>query len=217
MSFFNNIAESLKNKNIIFIHTDVVRSINSLHKDEVRIVSSSVLKRQEEFATGRWCARKALEKSGYSGFAVLSNGNREPIWPKGICGSISHTKGAYCCAVAKNNEYRSIGIDIENANRKISEGALKIILNDDEMDWTSKKEDMYKRIIFCIKESVFKLLYPLIKDHFYFSSVSVLPVKSNNEFEFVLNKDLNKEFKTGNTYKGLYYYNDDLIFTIVYI
>ncbi len=210
MEFFKNITDILAKRNIIFYGTHNKQSVESLLDEEKKVISGAVLKRQEEFATGRWCARKIFKKMGLNSVPLL-NGNRgEPIWPDGICGSISHTKGAYSAAAAFVDYYLSIGIDIENIKRKISEGAAKIILNKDETEWlpaAGTKREEYIKLIFSAKESVFKLFYPVIKRCFSFTAVSILPLSSEGIFSFILNEDFNNIFPKGKVFTGHYFYN----------
>jgi 4'-phosphopantetheinyl transferase EntD len=56
----------------------------------------SVEKRWREFAAGRSCARKALAASGHAPVAVLQGAGREPVWPQGIVGSITHCSTYLC-------------------------------------------------------------------------------------------------------------------------
>ena len=93
-------------------------------------VERSVKKRQAEFLMGRLAATHALTSlrhgpAGAASAAKTTGDNfprpqhipigpsREPIWPPGIVGSITHA-GPYAAAVATNaTGLRGIGIDIE--------------------------------------------------------------------------------------------------------
>ena len=48
---------------------------------------------------------------------IQSSEHGFPIWPKGIVGSISHSKGTCLSAVAKSKDFQAIGVDIEQFNR----------------------------------------------------------------------------------------------------
>jgi 4'-phosphopantetheinyl transferase EntD len=80
---------------------------------EQALVQKSVPKRQREFALGRACARAALEKLG-RGEAVIGRGaNGAPLWPDGITGSITHTKGYACALAGAAASFSGIGVDAE--------------------------------------------------------------------------------------------------------
>jgi phosphopantetheine--protein transferase-like protein len=51
------------------------------------------LGRREQFAAGRACARAGLSLLGCPEEPLLVGDDRRPLWPAGVTGSISHTKG----------------------------------------------------------------------------------------------------------------------------
>lgn len=65
---------------------------------EEALVARAVDKRRREFATGRDCARRALSQLGWDEVPILAGPKREPLWPAGIVGSITHCPG-YCAAI----------------------------------------------------------------------------------------------------------------------
>src|SRR5215469_3139377 len=68
-----------------------------LAPEEAAHVARAVPKRVGEFAAGRACARRALEQLGVPDFVLRVGPHREPIWPVGMAGSITHTAG-FCAA-----------------------------------------------------------------------------------------------------------------------
>jgi 4'-phosphopantetheinyl transferase EntD len=96
---------------------------------EEAIVARAVAKRRQEFATGRRCAREALAKLGVPGSLgtpILSGPNREPVWPPGIVGSITHCEGYRAAAVAREQDLVSVGIDAE-PHGPLPDGVLGMI------------------------------------------------------------------------------------------
>ncbi len=220
MKFFQNIRNFLAKRDISFIGTHSRLSVETLLPEERNIISKTISGRQEEFASGRWCARKALEKLSDAQHLILAGNKGEPLWPEGICGSISHTEGAYCAAVAFSTKYNSLGIDIENIQRKIKDCTVQLIVNNDEFAWLSEageKRKEYEKLTFCAKESVFKLLYPIIKHHFSFPSISILPPSAKGYFSFILNDDLNNIMHKGYTGNGFYFYNKKWLLALSYL
>ena len=69
--------------------------------------------RVREFATARACAKPALKQLGAPTVAVPRGLNREPIWPQGYVGSITHCEGYRGAAVARQQDTFGIGIDGE--------------------------------------------------------------------------------------------------------
>src|SRR5450830_589651 len=75
-------------------------------------IAGAVPARIAEFAAGRHCAHQALQAFGVAGDMQLLRGpRREPLWPAGLVGSITHTAG-YCAAVvAPASACAGLGID----------------------------------------------------------------------------------------------------------
>lgn len=91
-------------------HTDV------LHDEEIAILKKAVNKRKIQFSTGRMLSRRCFELLNLPPAPVLQGINREPVWPEGIKGSISHTDSFCVSAVTENINILSLGIDIEKAD-----------------------------------------------------------------------------------------------------
>jgi 4'-phosphopantetheinyl transferase EntD len=73
----------------------------------------AVEKRRREFALGRACARAALAGLGH-GEAVIAKGDEgAPVWPAGIVGSITHTKGYAAAVAGESRRFAGVGIDAE--------------------------------------------------------------------------------------------------------
>ncbi len=220
MSFFNRITHFLNKKNIYFFVTTQKKSSSHLFENEKKIIRNSNKKRIEDFATGRWCSRKVLNQMGLKIRAILNGMEGEPIWPKGVIGSISHTKGAYCAASAFQKYYHSIGVDIEERKRKISTGAIEYITNNDEKKWLKTKsnnQSLDSMLIFSSKESIFKLLYPVLKRRFYFKAVSIKKFNLDNSFTALVKEQLSHTIKKGIKIYGYFFYNSKWVVTLSYL
>ena len=87
----------------------------ALYPEEARSLQKAVRQRIEEFAAGRQCARLLLREFGIEDCAIEVGVHRQPVWPEGLVGSITHTAG-FCAAVAaRRSLLRSVGIDTEVA------------------------------------------------------------------------------------------------------
>ena len=176
MDMFANISKQLSRRHIEFYATTEEKQLSVLEPIEQKYVEKSSFKRQNEFATGRWCAKQAMLKLGIGTNTIFMGANNEPIWRNGTTGSITHTDTAFCAAVAGKSDLHSIGIDIEERNRIVSSDALKLILNDDEKAWisqTGKRERINEILVFSAKESIFKMISPQINKKFSFDAVSI--------------------------------------------
>ncbi|MGH8920694.1 MAG: 4'-phosphopantetheinyl transferase family protein, partial [Actinomycetes bacterium] len=84
-----------------------------LYPSEEAVISRAVEKRRREFRTVRHCARQALRELGLPPVAVLTGEHREPLWPPGVVGSMTHCTGYRAAAVARSRDLRTVGIDAE--------------------------------------------------------------------------------------------------------
>ena len=155
-------------KNISF---SVVSSENKefiLHPEEMKILSPRAFeKRRRHFYLGRTAAHNALASLlGDSCIPILKGKRGEPIWPKGIVGTITHTGDIAMAAVAWRKHTNGIGIDIEKLNTKVSFEISRKICTLNELEWVTEKKDEADsrlKMIFSAKESVFKAFYPIEK------------------------------------------------------
>jgi 4'-phosphopantetheinyl transferase EntD len=149
---------------------------DGLFPEERECLGVVVEKRLREFTTGRACARKALLKLGISPCPIRIGPRREPIWPKGIVGSITHCSGYCAAAVVRSLDLCSIGIDAEE-NLPLGEGVLEVIASPQERTEIRTLGGSglhWDRLLFSAKESVFKAWYHLTNQWLDFSECDIL-------------------------------------------
>jgi 4'-phosphopantetheinyl transferase EntD len=128
-------------------------------------IENAVDKRRSEYTTARHLARQALERLGLPTVAILSGTHREPLWPAGVVGSITHCVGYRAAAVARNSTLLTVGIDAE-PNEPLPDGVLQTIslpcerVHLDELS-QALPEVCWDRMLFSMKESVYKAWFPL--------------------------------------------------------
>jgi len=131
---------------------------------EKRLVASAVEKRRREFVTGRVCAHRAMVALGLAPTPVLSGGRGEPVWPQGVVGTITHCEGYRACAVALEAEVPSLGIDAE-PHLPLPAGVLAAISSRGDRErlrrtFAGDRTNHWGRLLFCVKEAVYKAWYP---------------------------------------------------------
>ncbi len=136
-----------------------------LHPAEAPAVTSAVDVRRREFTTGRHCARRALARLGLAEVAIPVGPNREPRWPAGVVGSITHCAGYRAAAVALDRHLASVGIDAE-PHARLPDGVLDLVALPDERTRLellagSRPGVHWDRLLFSAKESVYKAWYPV--------------------------------------------------------
>jgi 4'-phosphopantetheinyl transferase EntD len=134
----------------------------SLLPEEESLLGGAVEQRRAEFATARCCAREALRRLGAPEAPILRGPKREPLWPVGFVGSITHCTGYRAAAVAKAAEMLTIGIDAEPHDAIPAEIARRVLC-DEERAWIDQAPSgiHWGRVIFSAKESVYKAWFPL--------------------------------------------------------
>jgi 4'-phosphopantetheinyl transferase EntD len=147
-----------------------------LAPEEAAVVANAVPKRVGEFAAGRLCARRALAELGVVGFPVRAGLDRQPTWPEGIIGSITHTEGLCAAVIAERKLLRGIGIDTEPAC-SVKPALWPRILIHSELDWLASLEDRERAaaatLIFSAKEAAYKCQYPVTGERLSFSDLHV--------------------------------------------
>jgi 4'-phosphopantetheinyl transferase EntD len=167
---------SLFPEGVVAAELRVAGDASLLAPEEAAIVANAVPKRVGEFAAGRLCARRALGELGIANFALKAAGDRQPIWPEGIVGCITHTEGMYAAVVAEHRLLRAIGVDTEAA-ASVKPALWPRILVAAELDWLASLERRARAaaatLIFSAKEAAYKCQYPLTGERLSFSDLEV--------------------------------------------
>ncbi len=148
---------------VVEVHGDIADA--PLYPEEKAVIERAVEKRRREFRTGRACARAALAKLGVEAQAIPSGPKGAPRWPAGIAGSITHCEGYRACAVARQSDLVSIGIDAE-PDAALPDGLLADIALPEErraLAALAREEPTvsWDRLLFSAKEAVYKAWFPL--------------------------------------------------------
>jgi 4'-phosphopantetheinyl transferase EntD len=146
-----------------------------------------------DFCSGRVCARRALAEYGVNGFDLLSAEDRQPLWPRGLVGSITHTDGFAAAVVAEQRVVAGLGIDVERIGAVHSE-LWPPICTAPELDrlraLSVEERLLAGALTFVAKEAFFKCQYPLASERFGFDEVEIESATwSRSEGEFRLRVD----------------------------
>lgn len=133
-----------------------------LFPEEAALIRNAVEGRRREFATGRHCARRALSRLGLPAVPILSGAHREPLWPAGVVGSITHCAGYRAAAVSTDKDVAAIGIDAEPFE-PLPAGVFEAVAAGDEAAAVHGLPGAvaWDRLLFCAKESLYKAWFPL--------------------------------------------------------
>ena len=155
-------------------------SNQKLHPAEENYFSQlSSVSRKEHYRSGRICAGEVLSKLGSIGQPVLRDPQtREPLWPEGISGAITHSGNWAAAAAGKTSEVLGIGIDLEDLERQVDSRISRHVCLPEEQKWLQEcGEDFLEqnlKIIFSAKESIFKAFFPYTRTYLHFHDARIL-------------------------------------------
>jgi enterobactin synthetase component D len=134
---------------------------------EAAAVARAVPRRQLEFATGRWCARQALQALGVPPQPVPAGADRAPVWPHGVVGTISHDDRWCVAGVAHQQRWAGLGVDIERVDRFGPDVEAAVCTPFEVQQHLAARAGAERRAalarIFSLKEAAFKALYPSVR------------------------------------------------------
>lgn len=156
-------------------------------------LARAVPSRVAEFTTGRSCAHHALELMGVPTATIGRGGRGEPLWPGGVVGSITHCEGLRAAAVARAGDVASLGIDAE-PHLPLPEGVVDLTLTPPERRRLAElhrtvPDVAWGRVVFSLKEAVYKLWYPLRHEWLGFEEVDTV-VNPDGTFAVALPRPL---------------------------
>ena len=155
-------------------------SNQKLHPAEENYFSQlSSVSRKEHYRSGRICAGEVLYKLGTRGQPVLRDPQtREPLWPEGISGAITHSGKWAAAAAGKTSDVSGIGIDLEDLERQVDSRISRHVCIPEEQKWLQEcGEDFLEqnlKIIFSAKESIFKAFFPYTRTYLHFHDARIL-------------------------------------------
>lgn len=133
-----------------------------LFAEEEVAMARAVQLRRREFGAARNCARQALCELGLPPVAIPVGASREPLWPSGYVGSLTHCHTYRAAAVASADAFRSLGIDAE-PHEPLPPEVRHLVIGEDERRWIAglRADVCWDRLVFSAKESVYKTWFPM--------------------------------------------------------
>ncbi|BBU46375.1 4'-phosphopantetheinyl transferase [Pseudomonas putida] len=177
----------------------------------------SVAKRQAEYLAGRVCARAALQRLDGRNYVPGTHEDRSPIWPAGIRGSITHGKGWAAAVVAAQGSCQGLGLDQESLlDDERAERLMGEILTPSELERLDRRQlGLTVTLTFSLKESLFKTLYPLTRQRFYFEHAEVLEWSADGLARLRLLTDLSPQWQHGAELQGQFSLQDGHLLSLV--
>ncbi|MET0045403.1 MAG: 4'-phosphopantetheinyl transferase superfamily protein, partial [Candidatus Thiodiazotropha sp. 6PLUC3] len=170
--------------NAIIVKAEASMWNTPLCKEEEALIEGAVEKRQKEFRAGRHSAHQALEQLNAPWLPLLREKSRQPIWPPGYLGSISHCRDACVAVCAKSEDMFGLGVDVEPLE-PLPKGVDQYIHTAEDSLTMKSVEILPERLIFSAKESIYKCYHPMLGQHLGFQSVSLEIDTENKRFKFI--------------------------------
>ena len=211
------IDENAQLSHVLPRHVRCVEQYGTLHGDlypeEVASLGHAIVeKRRKEFSAGRACAHRAMTLLNREAVPIPIGAHREPVWPAGLIGSITHCNGFCGAALALTSKITSVGIDAE-PNSPLPTGVASLVLRKEEREQVNRHQSTtiaMDKIFFSAKESIYKAWYYLEQDWLDFNDVTITIDPDAQAFHCVILKP-SKHFPC--VVKGLYRATQQFIFT----
>lgn len=182
----------------------------------------ATVKRKSEFLAGRYCAQESLKRWQVQDEIIGIGEGRHPIWPAGIVGSISHCHAYAVAVTAKVDNVLAVGLDAEDvAKEETINEIMEMVVNQNEIVLIKEpsRRDVVFTVIFSMKESFFKAVYPIVGFYFDFQAISIIDIDWKRGSVLVeLNQQLHMRFRKGSVFSGQFQMlTDDKVITLFQI
>lgn len=139
--------------------------------EEVKSFSLPTIERRRASGAARLVARELMNLMGVASLPVPRSKFGAPIWPAGIIGSMAHDNQIAVAAVGSRRDLDAVGIDIEPA-APLPPDILELVATSREQREIIGNK-FGARLLFAIKEAVYKATYPLDHEFLDFHDIEV--------------------------------------------
>lgn len=148
-----------------------------LFSDELPSIQAVAARRRRTFIAGRACAHAALSELGLEPRSIPSGRSGLPVWPPNVLGSISHTDRFAAAIVSNNASLLALGLDVEG-DEPFEDGiAVGLVSRPEELrpglDPSHHSNLERGKLLFVIKEAIYKAYYPRYGSFLEFHDVRV--------------------------------------------
>jgi 4'-phosphopantetheinyl transferase EntD len=185
-------------------------------------IAQARVERKNEYLCGRVLAQAVLNHHFRLDQPVTSMYEPLPIWPTHVLGSISHSQNKLIVALSNNAIY--LGIDIEHwVTSEFAQESAHLVLTPSEFDlWKGKATEFfdfshYVSLIFSVKESLYKAVYPTAKQYIDFLEASVTNIDFENQtLMLTFLPEIQQRYQLLEQYQGGWTIEQDHIMTWVF-
>lgn len=189
--------------------------------DEFRIPCPPALrraarKRRAEYLASRWLVREIAERYAVDNFILTNNNQRAPCWPSAFSGSLSHTAGVVF--LLTDSDKRLAGNDVEHwMTKKVADETHSILMDDAEktlirlltLPW-----EQATTLLFSLKESLYKALWPDVRQYIDFLQVRLLAVDEKKQTaRLQIEETLSASHPQGSCFNAQFALTEQRVFT----
>lgn len=178
----------------------------------------SVAARKEEFFYGRIAARHALAavqptieiaaRIAPSWPVIGMGAQREPLWPPGFVGSITHCSGLAAAAVAPDHVLQGLGIDMERiVGPEARDALMQVAMDSVELECirvasARRPFDVLLTAAFSAKESFYKGVFSAVGRFFGFEAIRLRAIDEERQrMSFTIMQSLAAPFSVGDSFE----------------
>lgn len=125
---------------------------------EAASIVSLLPARRQASGAARHVARQLLRDMGSTDFDVLRGHDGAPLFPQGFIGSLAHDDHLAVAALARSQHWRMLGIDIE-PSLPLPEELVELVIQPED-NLAGSDDLLAGRILFAVKEAVYKASFP---------------------------------------------------------
>ncbi|QNW96285.1 4'-phosphopantetheinyl transferase superfamily protein [Acinetobacter seifertii] len=185
-------------------------------------IAQARVERKNEYLCGRVLAKAVLNHHFGLDQPITSMHEPLPIWPTHVLGSISHSQNKLIVALSSHAVY--LGIDIEHwVTSEFAQESAHLILTPSEFDlWKTKACEFfdfahYVSLIFSVKESLYKAVYPTAKQYIDFLEASIVDINFKNQtLTLTFLPEIQQRYQLLEQYQGGWTIEKDHIMTWVF-
>ena len=193
-------------------------SFPDIHIDAA--LDGAVLKRRLQYAAGRHCALAALRRLGVDVASVPRATDGLPVWPAGVTGSISHCDDLACAVVVRTAQARAAGLDVERVvSRRRAARVGPLVVDRDELlaaRAAGLDEALGVTLLFSAKETLFKCLFPVVRQWFGYSAARIRP-NEDGSFDARLTAALSDRLPAGTVLSGRWTVSAGRVYTALFL
>ena len=131
----------------------------ALLPEERGAFATSVDKVKRASGAARIVARSLMLQLGEPQQAIPKSASGAPVWPAGLVGSLAHDSRVAVAAMARRSDFTGLGIDVEPAE-PLDADLMNLVATSGERDRIAD-DPLQGRLLFAIKEAVYKSVHPL--------------------------------------------------------